>query len=162
MNKPVSATDVSVCTTVAVDLAKKVFQVAGEDAQGQLAYEQRIKSREAFQVFLQKLPEGVTVLMETGPGAQAWARLLQAQGNPVRILPAQRVAEHRSGAKNDRNDAHAILRAGRDSSIASVPVKSVAALAMQAWHRVRRGYVRRRTAMGNQIRGLLLEQGVAL
>ncbi|KWR75618.1 transposase, partial [Pseudomonas sp. PI1] len=162
MNKPVSATDVSVCTTVAVDLAKKVFQVAGEDALGQLAYEQRIKSREAFQAFLQKLPEGVTVLMETGPGAQAWARLLQAQGNPVRILPAQRVAEHRSGAKNDRNDAHAILRAGRDSSIASVPVKSVAALAMQAWHRVRRGYVQRRTAMGNQIRGLLLEQGIAL
>ncbi|PWU27435.1 IS110 family transposase, partial [Pseudomonas sp. RW407] len=98
----------STCTTVAVDLAKKVFQVAGEDAQGQLVYEQRIKSREAFQVFLQKLPKGVTVLMETGPGAQAWARLLQMQGNPVRILPAQRVAEHRSGAKNDRNDAHAI------------------------------------------------------
>lgn len=160
--KPMSAVDVSACTTVAVDLAKKVFQVAGEDAQGQLVYEQRIKSREAFQVFLQKLPKGVTVLMETGPGAQAWARLLQMQGNPVRILPAQRVAEHRSGAKNDRNDAHAILRAGRDCSIAAVPVKSIAALAMQACHRIRRGYVRRRTATGNQIRGLLLEQGIAL
>jgi proteasome lid subunit RPN8/RPN11 len=35
-------------------------------------YEQRIKSREAFYEFLQKLPPHVVVLIETGPGAQAW------------------------------------------------------------------------------------------
>src|SRR5690606_29297564 len=125
-------------------------------------YEQRFKSREAFRAFLSTLPVAVTVLMETGPGAQAWARLLQAQGNRVCILPAQRVTEHRSGAKNDRNDSHAILRAGRDRSIAAVPVKSAAALAMQALHRARQGYVRRRTALSNQMRGLLLEQGIVL
>ncbi|MCQ2998131.1 IS110 family transposase, partial [Pseudomonas syringae] len=85
---------------VAVDLAKNVFQIAGEDALGQVIYEERIKSREAFVAFLQKLPSNVTVLMETGPGAQAWAQLLQAQGNQARILPAQHVANHRSGAKN--------------------------------------------------------------
>ena len=44
----------------------------------------------------------------------------------------------------------------------SVPVKSTAALAMQALHRVRQGYVRRRTAMSNQMRGLLLEHGLAM
>jgi transposase len=162
ISSSLSATDVPTYTTVAVDLAKNVFQVAGEDALGQVVYEQRIKSREAFLVFLRQLPAGVTVLMETGPGAQAWARLLQAQGNPVWILPAQRVAEHRSGAKNDRNDVLAILRAGRDHDIAAVPVKSEAALAMQALHRVRQGYVRRRTSMGNQMRGLLLEHGIAM
>jgi len=160
-NQSLSA-DVSACTTVAVDLAKKVFQVAGEDALGQVKFEDRIKSREAFQVFLHKLPERVTVLVETGPGAQAWARLLQIQGNPVRILPAQLVAKHRCGPKNDHNDAFAILRAGRDSTISAVPVKSPAALAMQALHRARQGYIRRRTAVGNQMRGLLLEHGVAL
>ncbi|WP_432422328.1 IS110 family transposase, partial [Pseudomonas extremaustralis] len=123
INQSLSA-DVSTCMNVAVDLAKKVFQVAGEDALGQVIFEDRIKSREAFQAFLQKLPASVTVLVETGPGAQAWARLLQAQGNPVRILPAQHVANHRSGPKNDRNDALAILRAGRDCTISAVPVKS--------------------------------------
>ncbi|WP_224794342.1 IS110 family transposase, partial [Pseudomonas fluorescens] len=152
----------SACTTVAVDLAKRVFQVAGEDALGQVIFEDRIKSREAFQVFLRKLPASVTVLVETGPGAQAWARLLQTQGNPVRILPAQLVANHRSGPKNDRNDALAILRAGRDCKISAVPLKSAAALAMQALHRARQGYVRRRTAVSNQMRGLLLEHGVAM
>jgi transposase len=157
-----SPADVSACSTMAVDLAKNVFQVAGEDVLGQVIYEQRIKSREAFLKFLHQLPTGLTVLMETGPGAQAWARQLQQQGNAVRILPAQRVAEHRSGAKNDRNDVLAILRAGRDKGIAAVPVKSTAQLAMQALHRARQGYVRRRTAMGNQMRGLLLEHGIAI
>ena len=80
----------------------------------------------------------------------------------VRILPAQRVAEHRSGAKNDRNDAYAILRAGRDIGIKAVPVKSSQALAMQALHRIRQGYVRRKTAVSNQMRGLLLEHDIAL
>jgi transposase len=77
-------------------------------------------------------------------------------------LPAQHVATHRSGPKNDRNDALAILRAGRDSKIFEVPVKSAAALAMQALHRARQGYVKRRTAVGNQMRGLLLEHGIAM
>lgn len=149
------------CRTIAVDLAKRVFQVAGEDARGRVVHEERIASREAFGEFLHRLPPGRTVLMEVGPGAQAWARQVQALGHEVRILPAQRVAEHRSGAKNDRNDAHAILRAGRDTRIKAVPVKSVEALAMQALHRVRRGCVRRRTALGNQMRGLLLEHGIA-
>lgn len=161
-NKQTNLADVSTCTTVAVDLAKRVFQVAGEDARGQVTYEDRLKSREAFHDWLRKLPPQVTVLMETGPGAQAWARQLQAQGQRVRILPAQRVAEHRSGAKNDRNDVLAILRAGRDVNIIAVPIKTPEALAMQALHRVRQGCVRRRTALGNQLRGLLLEHGIAL
>lgn len=149
-------------STVAVDLAKQVFQVAGEDTLGQVLYEERLQSREAFHAFLRKLAPSVVVLVETGPGAQAWARQLQAQGNRARILPAQLVAKHRSGAKNDRNDARAILRAGRDSKIAAVPIKSAAALAMQALHRARQGYVRRRTAMSNQMRGLLIEHGITL
>lgn len=162
VKQSLSSTDLSTCTTVAVDLAKQVFQIAGEDALGQVLYEERIKSREAFHAFLRKLPPTVVVLVETGPGAQAWARQLQAQSNRARILPAQLVAKHRSGAKNDRNDARAILRAGRDSKIAAVPIKSATALAMQALHRARQGYVRRRTAMSNQMRGLLMEHGITL
>ena len=103
VQQSLSSTDISTCTTVAVDLAKQVF------------YEERIKSREAFHTFLRQLPPTVVVLIETGPGAQAWARQLQAQGRLARILPAQLVAKHRSGAKNHRNDAQAILCAGRNS-----------------------------------------------
>ncbi|MGY4494141.1 transposase [Pseudomonas sp. TE3610] len=162
IDQSLSSANLSVCTTVAVDLAKHVFQVAGEDALGHVHYEQRFKSREAFYEFLQQLAPHVIVLMETGPGAQAWARQLQEQGVEARILPAKLVTTHRTGPKNDRNDALAILRAGRDEKICAVPIKSVAALAMQALHRARQGYVRRRTALSNQMRGLLLEHGVVL
>jgi transposase len=162
LTAPHSAADLAACTTIAVDLAKRVFQVAGQDGLGVVRYEQRIKSRQAFTAFLGCLPAGVTVLMETGPGAQSWARQVIAQGHCARILPAQHVQDHRSGAKNDRNDALAILRAGQDSNIKAVPIKSIQALAMQALHRIRQGYDRRRTALGNQMRGLLLEHGIAI
>lgn len=148
--------------TVAIDLAKNVFQVAGENRAGEVVFEKRLGSREQFWAFLRGLEPSTEVLMEAGPGAQSWARMLLERGLAVRIFPARRVAEHRSGSKNDRKDCLAILRAGRDSSIEPVPIKSVEALAFQALHRVRSGYQRRRTAIGNQIRGLLLEHGVAM
>lgn len=43
-----------------------------------------------------------------------------------------------------------------------VPVKTPTQLALQAMHRVRQGWLRRTTAIGNQVRGLLLEQGVVM
>jgi len=149
-------------TTVAIDLAKNVFQVAGENAAGEVVLEKRLRSREQFWAFLRGLEPGTEVLMEAGPGAQCWARALLDLGLSVRILPAARVAEHRSGSKNDRKDCLAILRASRDRSIDPVPIKSVEALAFQGLHRVRSGYQRRRTAIGNQIRAMLLEHGVVI
>lgn len=154
--------DTTVVKRVAIDLAKHVFQAAGEDRHGQVVWETRYRSRDAFWRFVQEVKPPLEVLMESGPGAQCWARELQRRGVDVRVLPAQRVAEHRSGAKNDRNDARAILRAGRDQSIHAVPVKTIERLTMQALHRVRSGHLRRRTAISNQIRGLLLEHGIAI
>jgi transposase len=58
-------TDVLKCTVIAVDLAKRVFQVAGQDAAGLTVYEERINSRESFHAFLRKLPTSITVLVET-------------------------------------------------------------------------------------------------
>ena len=69
-----NATALSACTTLAVDLAKRVFQIAAEDASGQVIYEQRIKSRQAFSAFLASLPVGLTILMETTPGTASTAQ----------------------------------------------------------------------------------------
>ncbi len=62
INHSLSA-DLAACTTIVVDLAKRGFQLAGEDALGQVLFEDRIKSREAFQAFLHRLPASVTVLV---------------------------------------------------------------------------------------------------
>lgn len=107
-------------TTLAIDLAKNVFQVAGENKQQHIIFEQRIHGRETFMRFLEQLPPRLTVLMETGASAQYYARSLEERGISVRILPAQHITRHRHGGKNDRNDTHAILRAGRDQSIHAV------------------------------------------
>lgn len=149
-------------TTIAIDLAKHVFQAAAEDAKGEEMWQKRLRSRAAMYAFIEGLTPPLTVGLEAGLGAQAWARVLEARGLDVHVLPAQRVAEHRSGAKNDSNDARAILRALHDCSIHPVPVKSTTQLTMQALLRVRAGWQRRRTAVANQMRGLLLEHGVAI
>jgi hypothetical protein len=77
-----SETTLTTCTAMAVDLAKRVFQIAAENALGEVLFEKRIKSREAFAAFLRRLPPGLGVLMEIGPGAQAWAPQLAEQGRP--------------------------------------------------------------------------------
>ena len=149
-------------TTIAIDLGKRSFDVIGENRRGDEGFSQRLKSREAFHAYLGTLKPPLVVVMEVGLGAQAWARVLQERGLTVRLLPAQHVATHRSGHKNDRNDARAMLRANRDRSIHPVPVKSVEQLSLQALHRARRGWMQRKTALSNQIRGLLLEHGVVI
>jgi transposase len=149
-------------TAIAIDLAKTVFQVAGESARGEVILSERLKSRQAMHRFVQTLEPPLTVAIETGPGAQAWAREIQARGIEVKILPAQHTAAHRSGNKNDANDALSILRALHDVSVHPVPVKTPEQLAMQALHRARQGWRRRRTAISNQVRGVLLEQGVVI
>jgi transposase len=148
--------------TLGIDLSKHVFEVAGEDRLGTVVFRRRLKSREAFWRFLQEIPAGMEVLMETGPGAQAWSRMLLARGVRVRLLPGQHTTKHRSADKNDSKDVHGILRAGHDRSVHPVPVKSVEQLTMQALHRVREGCKRRRAALSNQIRGFLLEHGIAV
>lgn len=149
-------------TAIAIDLAKHVFQVAGENARCEVVMQKRLKSRQAMHKFVAGLEPPLTVAIETGPGAQAWAREIQRRGIEVRILPAQHTAVHRSGNKNDTRDAHAILRALHDRHVHPVPIKTPEQLSMQALHRARRGWKRRRTAIGNQVRGLLLEHGVVM
>lgn len=149
-------------TAIAIDLAKNVFQIAGENARGEVVLEKRLKSRRAMHHFIQTLEPPLTVAVEAGPGAQAWAREIQARGVEVKILPAQHTAAHRSGPKNDANDAFSILRALHDVRVHAVPVKTPEQLAMQALHRVRRGWLRRMTAIDNQTRGVLLEQGIVI
>ncbi|HET8553401.1 MAG TPA: IS110 family transposase [Rhodanobacteraceae bacterium] len=149
-------------TAIAIDLAKDIFQVAAENGQGEIVWEKRLKSRQAMHSFITELKPPLTVVLETGPGAQAWAREIQARGLTATILPAQHTAVHRSGNKNDARDTHAMLRALHDGHVHPVPVKTPEQLAMQALHRARRGWKRRMTAISNQVRGLLLEHGVVM
>jgi transposase len=70
------------------------------------------------------------------------------------------VKPYRKGNKNDPNDAEAICEAVSRPSMRFVPVKSAAQQDVQALHRVREQLLKSRTALVNQVRGLLGEHGI--
>ena len=83
-------------------------------------------------------------------------------GYAIRLVSPALVTPYRKGNKTDRNDAEAILEAVTRPSMRFVAVKSVAQQDLLALHRVRSQLLKNRTALCNQLRGLLRERGVAV
>ena len=144
-------------STVAIDLAKEVFELAFADAQGRIIERKRL-SRRAFIRSLETRPP-LRVLMEACGGAHCWARRFQRQGHAVRLLPARDVRPYVRGNKTDRNDVAGILEADRCAGIAPVPVKTPEQQGIQALHRLREHLKAERTATLNLLRGVLREFG---
>lgn len=101
-----------------------------------------------------------TVAMESCSGSQHWARKLQELGHQGMLIPAQHVVAYRRGAKNDRNDTAAIAEAAARTNVRPIPVKSTDQTDIQTSQRVRESVVQHRTALINELRGLLFEYGV--
>lgn len=83
-------------------------------------------------------------------------------GHTVRLMHPKFVKPYVKTNKNDFNDAEGILEAVGRPTMRFVPVNTPEQQDMQALHRVRRRLVKQRTALTNQIHGLLHEYGVAL
>jgi transposase len=77
-------------------------------------------------------------------------------------MPAQYVKPYVKTNKNDYIDAEAIAEAVTRPSMRFVPIKTDDQLNLQSLHRVRERWVVRRTAVINQMRGLLLERGITM
>lgn len=138
--------------TVAIDLAKDVFEIVMDGAE-----RQRL-SRVKFRSWLATLPPS-RVVMEACGSAHHWARELAVRGHDVVLLPAQHARPFRRGNKTDRSDALALLQADRVGSIVPVPVKSIEQQNLQHLHRLREQWKRTRTARINGLRGILREHG---
>lgn len=147
-------------TTVAVDLAKDVIELAVVDGMGRVVEHRRV-GRKACSVFLATYPQS-RIVMEACGGAHHWARVAQAAGHDVRLLPAQYVRPYRWRNKTDRADCSALREAVRNPEIVPVPVKHVQAQATQGLHRIRSQWVATRAARINVLRGLLREFGLVL
>lgn len=146
-------------TTVAVDVAKDVFEVALANRAGRVIGRRRLTRRQ-FGIFLETLAPAVEVVMETGSTAHYWGRRCQARGLTVFLVPAQYVRPYVRRNKTDRSDAEALLEARRCGGIHPVPVKSVEQQSLQALHRIRAQWQTARTARINVMRGVLREHGV--
>jgi transposase len=145
-------------TTIAVDLAKSVFQVAVSRRAGHVDEERRL-SRDRFLAFFAQRPPA-TVILEACGSAHYWARELQPFGHIVRLLPPHDVRPYVRRNKTDRTDAKGLLEANRNEEIHPVPVKTIAHQAIGSLHCLRSTWLATRTARLNTIRGLLREFGI--
>lgn len=66
------------------------------------------------------------------------------------------------GNKNDFNDAAAIFDAVTRPNKRTVSIKTIEQQDIQLVHRIREGLVGKRTALVNQVRGLLSERGIVI
>jgi transposase len=145
-------------TTIAVDLAKSVFQVAEADAQWRVVGRHRYSRSQLLRYFGQRQP--CLVVMEACGTAHFWARWLGALGFTVRLLPPQYVRPFVRRNKTDRSDADALLEAARSAELAAVPVKSEHQQMVLSLHRMRSAWLASRTARINTVRGILREFGI--
>jgi transposase len=145
---------------LSIDLAKRVFHLHGADGRGRVQHRSKV-SRAALLSVVQELRPRV-IAMEACSSAHHWGRCFQEMGLEVRLISPQYVSPFVKTNKNDRNDAEAIVEAACRPAMRFVPVKSVDQQDMLAAHRVRQLLVHQRTALINQVRGLLGERGVTI
>ena len=145
-------------TTIAVDLAKTVFEVAISNRPGKIKQHRRLSRTQFLRFFAQQSP--ATILLEACGSSHHWARELQKIGHAPKLLPPHHVRRYRAGNKTDRADAKALLEADRNEEILPVPIKSVDQQALTALHRMRSRYLATRTARINTLRGILREFGL--
>jgi transposase len=143
---------------IGIDLAKQVFQIHGVDSHEQVACRKQLKRSQMLDFFRQLEP--CLVAMEACGSAHYWARELRALGHEVRLIAPQFVKPYVKSGKNDANDAEAICEAASRPNMRYVEVKSAEQQAGQALHRIRSRLIRARTALVNEIRGLLGEFGL--
>jgi len=146
--------------TIGIDLGKTVFHMVGLNVRGEAGVRKKF-SRTQLLRFTAKLRVEL-IGMEACRGAHFLGRALGEQGHEVRLIPAQYVKPYVKTNKSDYIDAEAIAEAVGRPTMRFVPIKTDDQLDLQSLHRVRERWVMRRTAVINQIRGLLFERGITL
>lgn len=146
--------------TIGIDLAKTTLHAVAMDAAGKVVQRRKLDRARLLEWLANQGP--CLIGMEACAGAHHLARQLAAQGHEVRLMPGQYVKPFVKTHKNDLTDAEAIAEAVQRPQMRFVPIKTPAQLDVQALHRARDRLVGMRTALVNQIRGFLLERGIAV
>lgn len=150
-------------TRIGLDLAKTVFQVHGVDAEECVVLRRQLRRDQVLGFFARlDRAESCVVGMEACCGADYWARELIGLGYVARIMNPAFVKPYVKANKNDARDAEAICEAVGRPTMRFVPVKSLEQHDVMLLHRQREQYVKRRTALGNHIRGTLGQYGIVI
>jgi transposase len=146
-------------TTIAIDIAKSVFQLHWVDADG-VIQRRKLNRTRLMQFVARRAPS--RVVMEACGGAHHLGRQFTSLGHQVELLPAGQVRAFVRGNKDDAADARGIWLAAQHLDIRRVPIKSVEQQGVQALHRLRSHWMATRNASLNCLRSLLYEFGLVL
>lgn len=145
---------------IGLDIAKHKFQVHAVDEYGKDIFNKQLNRKDVLSFFA-NLPVCVVGLEACG-GAHYWGREIQKLGHTVGLISPRHVKPFVINNKTDAADARAICEVAGRSSTRFVSVKTEEQQDMSAWHCIRERLIRNRTALANQIRGLLAERGIIL
>lgn len=144
---------------VGLDISKNVFHLYGQTDDGKVV-KKKLKRGELL-AYIANMPVSL-IGMEACGGAHYWAREFGKRGHEVVLLNARFVKGFVVGNKNDFNDAEAIFTAVSRPNKRVVAVKNETQQDIQMLHRLRQQRIDQRTALVNQVRGLLSERGITL
>jgi transposase len=147
-------------SVLGIDIAKLVFHVVGMDNAGHMVLRKHL-ARSELPRFIANMPP-LRIGMEACGSAHYWARRFRAHGHDVRLIAPHVIKASVKSPKHDARDAEAICEAVTRPTMRFVPIKRVEPQDLQALHRVRERLIKARTALVNEIRGLLHEDGIIL
>src|SRR5208283_3200099 len=132
---------------LAIDLAKRSFQVRGTARGGAVLLNQTV-SRSKLEQLLRGQPPCI-VAMEACATSHYWGRMAQGFGHEVRLIPPIYVKPFVKRQKNDAADAAAIAEAALRPNMICVTVKSAENQARAVAFRTHQCFVRQRTQLIN-------------
>jgi transposase len=145
---------------ISIDLAKNVFQVCLLNEHNKVLFNKKVRRAKLFKTVL--MLDATRIVMEACYSSNHWGRLFQNHGYKVDLVPPHQAKPFLTGNKNDQNDVIAIAEASRRPKATFVAVKSLEQQDVQSLDRIRDRLVKGRTAVANQLRGLLAEYGVII
>ena len=128
------------------------------DEHGTLLMRKRLY-RAQVRAFIAQLPP-TRIGMAACGGAHYWARRFREHGHEVKLMAPQFVKAYVKSNKNDMRDAEGMSEAVTRPTMRFVPIKGIDQQDIQALHRVRERLMGARTALVNEVHGLLLEYGI--
>ncbi|MCP4315072.1 MAG: IS110 family transposase [Hyphomicrobiales bacterium] len=146
--------------TIGIDIGKNTFHLIGLDKQRAIVMQTKLSRRQLGRRLV-NVP-CCLIGMEACSGAHFIGRMAEQLGHQVRLIPAQYVKPFLKGHKNDYRDAEAIAEAVQRPTMRFVRIKTAEQMDLLALHRVRSRLVSQRTGVINQMRGFLIERGIAV
>lgn len=145
---------------IGIDIGKTTYHMIALNDANEIAIRRLFTRSQLIRFFAERTELNLNVAFEAGSGAHWLAHQLIPLGCEVQLLTPECVKPFAKAQKNDWNDALAIAEAAMRPGRHAVGLKSREQLDMQALHRVRQRLMTSRTALINQIRGLLRERGM--